>query len=216
MSTVKMTPQDYLASPFYPADQESLKSRRAANDPFGEKDVLAIGDNYKNTVHWPSRNETMKEKRLQRMKEVLEQEFRGKEGTEKDLTLEEVDEILEGRKAVIRAEEEKKRAEEAEKRAAQRAKTVLPIYESKSGLHVANAEVVGSPLRGRGRGRPRGRGRGRGRGSTTRGAAAAAASGSDRGQLLALPTGSQSSSPPSSRRKSGRGRGGRENLLPRP
>ncbi|EGX52081.1 hypothetical protein AOL_s00043g471 [Orbilia oligospora ATCC 24927] len=205
-----MTPQDYLASPFYPADQESLKSRRAANDPFGEKDVLAIGDNYKNTVHWPSRNETMKEKRLQRMKEVLEQEFKDKEGIEKDLTLEEVDEILEGRKAVVRAEEEKKRAEEA----AQRAKTVLPIYEAKSGLHVANAEVVGRPLRGRGRGRPRGRGRGRG--STTRAAATAAAGGSDRGQLLALPTGSQSSSPPSSRRKGSRGRGGRENLLPRP
>ncbi|KAF3289572.1 hypothetical protein TWF970_003342 [Orbilia oligospora] len=187
MSTVKMTPQDYLASPFYPADQESLKSRRAANDPFGEKDVLAIGDNYKNTVHWPSRNETMKEKRLQRMKEVLEQEFKDKEGIEKDLTLEEVDEILEGRKAVVRAEEEKKRAEEA----AQRAKTVLPIYEAKSGLHVANAEVVGRPLR-------------------------AAAGGSDRGQLLALPTGSQSSSPPSSRRKGSRRRGDRENLLPRP
>ncbi|KAF3167272.1 hypothetical protein TWF788_011440 [Orbilia oligospora] len=196
-----MTPQDYLASPFYPADQESLKSRRAANDPFGEKDVLAIGDNYKNTVHWPSRNETMKEKRLQRMKEVLEQEFKDKEGIEKDLTLEEVDEILEGRKAVVRAEE-------AEKRAAQRAKTVLPIYEAKSGSHVANAQVIGRPLRGRGRGRTRGRGRG----STTH----AAASGSDRGQLLALPAGSQSSSPPSSRRKGSRGRGGRENCLPPP
>ncbi|KAF3207811.1 hypothetical protein TWF106_011625 [Orbilia oligospora] len=196
-----MTPQDYLASPFYPADQESLKSRRAANDPFGEKDVLAIGDNYKNTVHWPSRNETMKEKRLQRMKEVLEQEFKDKEGIEKDLTLEEVDEILEGRKAVVRAEE-------AEKRTAQRAKTVLPIYEAKSGPHVANAQVVGRPLRGRGRSRPRGRGRG----STTH----AAAGGSDRGQLLALPAGSQSSSPPSSRRKGSRGRGGRENCLPPP
>ncbi|KAF3221999.1 hypothetical protein TWF192_001637 [Orbilia oligospora] len=196
-----MTPQDYLASPFYPADQESLKSRRAANDPFGEKDVLAIGDNYKNTVHWPSRNETMKEKRLQRMKEVLEQEFKDKEGIEKDLTLEEVDGILEGRKAVVRAEE-------AEKRAAQRAKTVLPIYEAKSGSHVANAQVVGRPLRGRGRDRTRGRGRG----STTH----AAASGSDRGQLLALPAGSQSSSPPSSRRKGSRGRGGRENSLPPP
>ncbi|KAF3205013.1 hypothetical protein TWF679_009450 [Orbilia oligospora] len=196
-----MTPQDYLASPFYPADQESLKSRRAANDPFGEKDVLAIGDNYKNTVHWPSRNETMKEKRLQRMKEVLEQEFKDKEGIEKDLTLEEVDEILEGRKAVVRAEE-------AEKRTAQRAKTVLPIYEAKSGSHVANAQVVGRPLRGRGRSRPRGRGRG----STTH----AAAGGSDRGQLLALPAGSQSSSPPSSRRKGSRGRGGRENCLPPP
>ncbi|KAK6518017.1 hypothetical protein TWF506_005182 [Arthrobotrys conoides] len=207
MSTIKMSPQDYLESPFYPTDQESLKTRRAANDPFGEKDVLAIGDNYKNTVHWPSRNEVMKEKRLQRMKEVLEQEFRDNEGIEKVLTLEEVDDILERRKAVIRAEEDKKRAQEA----AQRAKTVLPIYEAKSGTHIANAKVVGRPLRGRGAGRVRARGRGRG--TTPRSTAGR----SDRGQLLVLPTSNQSSPPPNSRRKSGGGRGGRENLsLPPP
>ncbi|RVD85629.1 uncharacterized protein DFL_003946 [Arthrobotrys flagrans] len=179
-----MSAEEYRSSPFYPADQESLRTRRNANDPFGEKDIQAIGDDYKNTVHWPNKNEKMKEKRLLRMKEVLEQEFRD-EGVDMELTLQDVDDLLEHKKIVARAEERKK---------AEEARRTLPIYEAKSGTHVANATGIGGILKGGGRGNvPMRR---------------ATAGRPGRGRLQALPAGSQVS-PPGSRPSGGE----RENSL---
>ncbi|KAK6348218.1 hypothetical protein TWF718_006028 [Orbilia javanica] len=197
-----MSPQEYHASPFYAADQVSLQARRAAEDPFGEKDTNAIGDHYKDTVHWPSKNSIMKEKRLLRMKDVLEQRFRDSDGVEMDLSLFDVEALLEQDKEDARAEDQRKRAEEARKKRAEEASGLLPIFEAKSGLQVANARMS----RGAGRG-----GSARGRTPMRR----ITAGKPRREQLEALPTDTQTPRPSNnSRKKTG---GGRHRLfLPQP
>ncbi|KAK6501556.1 hypothetical protein TWF481_009392 [Arthrobotrys musiformis] len=86
----------------------------------------------------------MKKKRLERMKPILEQELRD-DGDERELTLEEVDEILEERKEIARAEE-------YERRKAREAARVIPLWEAKSGLQVGTlkgAEAGASKTRGK-------------------------------------------------------------------
>ncbi|KAK6358279.1 hypothetical protein TWF730_007628 [Orbilia blumenaviensis] len=147
MSTIKMSAQEYLSSPFYPVDQKCLQARRAAGDPFGEADIRTVGECY-NTLLRPTRNNLMKQQRLERMKEVLEQEIIDAGGQERILTLGEVDEIMERRKAAMRAEDEEKRREAENRRRAEEAAYRVQFFEAKTGNRVASSGIDSPKGRG--------------------------------------------------------------------